>query len=197
MSEYSIAQAWIGMVLTGLIYCIIIRRQKAETCRSEIRAIRDELFDFMWKNKLDFSEPAYVEARQAMNGLLRLTNSLNSVGCLYLMVSAQPNKEAAFESLPDSELREAVQKSLSRSVRAYLQFTFFTGVTGLLMRTLQCGFNVANMLKGLHNRVDRFGKRLAGFRSAIFAYGYEIGSPSLSTAQLAAIGCKSGSQRWR
>jgi hypothetical protein len=196
MSEYSIAQAWIGMVLIGLTYCIIIRRQKAEKCRSEIRAIRDELFDFMWKNKLDFSEPAYVEARQAMNGLLRLTNSLNSVGCLYLMVSAH-TKEAAFELLPESELREAVQESLSQSVRAYIQFTFFTGVTGLLMYTLQCGFNVANMLKGLHDRVDRFGKRLTGFRAAIFTYGYEIGSPSLSTAQLAAMGCRSNSQRWR
>ena len=191
MSEYSFAQAWIGIVLIGLIYCILIRRQKAQKCRSDIRAIRDELFDFMWKNKHDFAESAYVEARQAMNGLLRLTSSLNSLSCLCLMVSST-RKEAAFEQLPEGELRDAIRKALSRSVRVYLQFMFFTGIAGVFMNGFWYALQIARMLKGLHNWADRFGNRLAGYRSAIFAYGYEIGSPSLSTAQLKIMGCKPG-----
>jgi hypothetical protein len=189
MIDYTVSQTWIGLVLIGAVYVFLIRRQSAEKCRSEIRTLRDELFDFMLRNKHDFSHPAYIEARQAMNGLLRLTNSLNSIGCLYLMVTSQP-KKAAFESLPKAELREAIQHSLSRSVRAYYRYTFFTGVTGILMNTVYYVLRLAHLLDRMRNRLSRF-------REALFAYGYEIGTPSLSNSQLSVIGHRSTDRCWR
>jgi hypothetical protein len=114
---------------------------------------------------------------------------LNSIGCLYLMVTSQP-KKAAFESLPKAELREAIQHSLSRSVRAYYRYTFFTGVTGILMNTVYYVLRLAHLLDRMRNRLSRF-------REALFAYGYEIGTPSLSNSQLSVIGHRSTDRCWR
>src|SRR5262245_32745843 len=55
----------------------LLAQLRCDKYRTDIRRIRDELFDYMWKEGHDFSTPAYRSTRESLNGLLRICNLLS------------------------------------------------------------------------------------------------------------------------
>lgn len=126
----------LGEVLAsiGLLLCVWyfgFRRMRADDFRSDIRRMRDDLFDFMVANNLDFQSESYRCTRDFLNGLLRISNLLGPV--VFLLFIREASKgETPSDSEPKAEedpLATKLRQTRERAIERTVQFTFvrFTG----------------------------------------------------------------------
>jgi len=64
-------------VLLGLWFGPIATLRR-DNYRSDIRALRDDLFDYMWQHGHAYDTSAYVQVRQTLNGMLRWSNVVDA-----------------------------------------------------------------------------------------------------------------------
>ncbi|HQU43220.1 MAG TPA: hypothetical protein PK867_10430, partial [Pirellulales bacterium] len=83
MNTYLLFETWVGLCALVVFYRLLFVPLRIDDFRGDIRTIRDDLFDFMWRNGYDFNEPAYVETRQTLNGLLRSARHLSLISFLW------------------------------------------------------------------------------------------------------------------
>lgn len=108
-------------------------RSHSESAR--IQSFFSQLFDAAWKNGYDFTEPAYVEARQALNGLLRWSNTL-SIPTLFISLYYFSGHKTEFSKASSRGLQDAVDIAMRLSIERTLHYLFLEGVTGLLVGAL-------------------------------------------------------------
>jgi len=142
---YIFAQCWVSFVFVLVIYCLVIRRQRAEWCRSQIRFIRDELFDFMRDQDFSFDSPAYRETRNIMNGLMRLTNTIGPFQFIAMILcfhdeDGDQKTKREIDKLEDGPLKEKLSKASKRATNVFVEFLFLTGVSGICVRCLMFVF---------------------------------------------------------
>lgn len=135
---YAFAQLWISLVLFVVVYIFWFKPQRAQQCRSDLRSVRDRLFDFMWKNGYDFSNPAYRETRRIINGMIRLTSSVGPVQFIVLAVRSSSNgrREWATDRMADSALRQELEAARYECLQIYLGYLYGTGLIGFVLRSV-------------------------------------------------------------
>jgi hypothetical protein len=114
---------------------------RRDNFRSDIRRVRDELFDFMWKNGLSYETKAYRDARQFLNGTLRMSDHLTAamflLGAFYLKWYEIETDDGrpSFDNCP-KVLRDKLQSVYEAAVRRMLKYMFTEGTLGLLLRVV-------------------------------------------------------------
>lgn len=169
------------VVISLSMLAIILRqlgRLRRDAFRSDIRAIRDDLFDFMWRNGYSHQDPGYLDSRRIMNGILRLSNTF-SFGCLfvsmyyYRMKTQYGYRQAVrrVSVIPPLELRiSEAEKEVTERV---LQFLFFEGARRYVVKILVV-FAKALLL---YPRLVRLAhKQVCG----VVAEAYAFGAPTIS-----------------
>lgn len=124
-----IALAILGWVL--LRERLFLRR---DLFRSDIRRIRDSLFDFVWENNLDYGDPAYQRVRLALNGLLRWSNSFSVPMFLVSMWYARYRSSDATPEASDPRLQEKINETVDAAAKRLIKFLFAEGGVGLFLR---------------------------------------------------------------
>lgn len=151
------------------------RNLRRDDFRTDVRRIRDRLFDFMWKNGYDFQNPSYRRVRQMLNGMLRLSNTMTPLGYLVVMclTHARAHKLMLIDE-PDRGLSEELNRAVQRASSRMIKFLFMEGLTGwavrVLLATLRAMHAVRKIKAIVLNNVEN-----------ILAEAYKFGSPILSS----------------
>lgn len=176
-ATYATAQFCISLFAILVIYFRCICRQRAENCRTDIRFIRDDLFDFMWQNGYDFRSPAYQQTRTMLNGLLRLTNIMGSIQIIVLLIRCHGEKapDSAVNSIHDVALKEKLKSATELAMRRFVEFLYLEGATGLIVRGIAFTFKAFYSLQRTTKWVKR---QTALLREMADEFGQENLSPS-------------------
>src|SRR5712672_3868742 len=70
-----VLQLFISVAVAWFVYAYIYKRTRQDGFRENLFAIRDDLFDYMWKNNVPYDLPAYGALRSALNGVIRAVDS--------------------------------------------------------------------------------------------------------------------------
>jgi hypothetical protein len=181
-NNFALAQCLISLGMLSIIWFGLFRSLRRDNFRSDIRRIRDELFDFMWKNGQDFNAPAYRETRQMLNGMLRISNVLTPatfvIGALFASrCPPSPESKKRFQELPDGPLKQQLEKAQSLALRRLLTFVFCEGALGLLVRLALR----ALVLARLAFRAKEWASRKS---RSLLSWAYVVGNPELSPTQI-------------
>lgn len=93
----------------------VFRRLRRDNFRSDIRRLRDALFDYVWENGHSFETSAYVQMRDTLNGLLRASTMLSPAKFMFCVWFFSKN------GIPASPLREAIDEVSDRDLRSELE----------------------------------------------------------------------------
>lgn len=131
------------LVSAALIFCVWyfgFRRMKNDSFRCEIRQLRDELFDFMVVNGLDFRDEAYLKTREFLNGILRLSNILDPIVFVIIVVVSRNGSrgqlgrvtarapEALQQKLKETQ-KLAVERFVAHICSGFIGFVVLTSVS--------------------------------------------------------------------
>ncbi len=170
----ALAQCLISLGILAFLWCGPVARLRRDNFRSNIRRIRDDLFDFIWKNEYDFKNPAYQATRQMLNGLIRTSNYLSVftfMHALILIVNGKrrnpPSAISEIEKLPPGDLKEKINQATQQAMKEMLNFIFIQKISGLLtivlLKTLYRLYIIFTWRKknGSHVEKDGFVERPA------------------------------------
>jgi hypothetical protein len=185
MDNYFIlTECLISLVIMAYIWFFPLNRLRRDNFRSDIRRIRDELFDFMFENKYDFSIPAYIQTRQTLNGILRLSNNLSVlsffINIIFIAkrISLEYDPNISIDKIQDEQLKKKLTDVLSSAVIRILKFTFMEGTPKIFTMFV---FYIFKLLKRLSD-LQKWGKDTG---SKFLSEAYKLGSPTLSEDQKA------------
>jgi hypothetical protein len=121
--------------------CYFLRRQRLDDYRSDLRRVRDGLFDFMLAHGHAFDHPGYRETRQTLNGLIRYSDYLTPF--TFLSMALVFRKHGDLFGVSEKTERshgDPVEVATSEAKKAAavvtLHFVFLTGPFGLVVKTL-------------------------------------------------------------
>lgn len=152
---------------------------RRDNYRSDIRDIRDDLFDFMLEGGYSFESPAYREVRQTLNGMLRWSNVINGPKFLISIYysskyGVNSDRTSCLLKEGDEGLRAKIEEVRNAAVHRTLKFVFLEGLTGATVIAL---LGVLSLFK-LAQRV----KRAVLSRSGIIASeAYSLGGRLTAT----------------
>jgi hypothetical protein len=156
-------------------------RLRRDRFRTNIRYLRDSLFDYMWKNGYSFDTPAYVETRRTLNGMLRASNWISPVTFLltaFYAKRASASQSPLFEAIKaveDEPLRSQLMKTIDDAVYRMVRFLFLETIVGRILL----------LVSGLKSRINLINRVLSNIRKWVFAAArtvlddfYVFGEPS-------------------
>ena len=137
--QAAIVQLCVSLGLIGFAFDYMYRRTRVDRYRETLFTLRDDLFDYMWKNDLSFDLPAYRLMRTFLNGAIRVAGEASPLAFVVLMftISRQMPGGPAYRlpaeiaAIKDARTREYFMRTRDEVVRALL---VFLGVIGLLLR---------------------------------------------------------------
>ena len=135
--QLAIAQLALGLAVVGVAVAYMYRRTRAAQCRELLFTLRDDLFDYMWKNGLSYDLPVYRLMRSFLNGSIRVVNEvtpLSFVVLLFMISRRMPDGNglpAAIEAIEDVRTRHRFKRTLDECIQAVL---VFLGPIGAIFR---------------------------------------------------------------
>lgn len=135
--QLAIAQLCLSVGLIAFAIGYMHRRTKVDRYRESLFTLRDELFDYMWKQGLSYDLPAYRLMRAFLNGAIRVAGDVTPLSFVAIMLAvsrhapARHPLAAAIEAIEDPSTRERFVRTRSDFVRALLAFL---GPIGLIIR---------------------------------------------------------------
>ena len=136
--QVAIAQLCLSLGLVGFAFGYMNRRTRADRYRESLFTLRDELFDYMWKNEVSFDLPAYRLVRTFLNGAIRAAGTVSPLAFVVLMFvviqQAPPPRDrlrSAINETEDDDLRECLTRTRDGFVQAFLAYL---GVIGAILR---------------------------------------------------------------
>jgi len=187
-NSIALAQCLISVGILAFLWCGPVARLRRDNFRSKIRRIRDDLFDFMYKNGYDFKNPAYQATRQMLNGLIRTSNYLSVFTFMHALIIVVSGKRRnplsaihAIEKLPPGDLKEKMNQATQQAMKEMLRFIFTQKISGLLtialLKTFYCLYVICTWRKknGSHVEKDGFVERPANH---LLDDAYVLGSPT-------------------
>lgn len=150
---------------------------RRDNFRSDIRRLRDSLFDYMRDHGHDFSDPSYRRVRQFLNGLLRLSNHITPVSFIITVCYNWDSDEklSLVSSVQDHELRDRLETTVKLARQRALHFTFLEGGCGLIINAIR---SVALALHTARNLRTAIGKKAEQF----FISAYNLGGSTIPAA---------------
>lgn len=179
--DFSIAYTLVSIWIICFVWFKLVARLRRDNFRCNVRRIRDNLFDFMWKNNINFNTAAYKETRQFLNGLLRGADVLTPTSLVAHALGAVrygglAGEETAFtkamKNVADDKLRKALEQAQAQAVVQMMSFVFLQGLFGLLVK---CLFYVGKFFFRTKTALHAGVNRMSGFV-------YQLGSPDLTTS---------------
>ena len=178
MNETILTQLAISLSILTFLWFWAFASIRRDSFRCDIRRLRDGLFDFMWENGHSFDDPVYMETRQILNGMLRMSNTMSAVKFFGLVVLHQQHggSEATdlLEKMPNGALKKEIERVRVLAVRRLLHFLFMEGTMCLVVRGILSTAYFIKRVNGMKNWATKQGTRLLeDFRV--------FGEPSLSS----------------
>jgi hypothetical protein len=138
-NSFTLSYITIGLAALGFIYFVLCAGLRREQFRCEVRRIRDDLFDFMWENKQDFNEPAYLKARETMNGFLVLSNKLSPTVLVMSAIAAvftlrRNGVSSPPPPLPAGLLGDKIRHAYLALTWKLIEYSFLKGIPGLFIK---------------------------------------------------------------
>lgn len=134
-----------SIAILAYAWFVLFARLWRDNFRADIRRMRDELFDYMWRNGHSYRLPAYIETRTALNGILRISHRLSLIP---FFVSLHYHKkglqlgykaEDYLEDVDDEQLKQKIIDIHHRAGHRMLQYIFLEGTTGVCVRPIRLG----------------------------------------------------------
>ena len=127
-----------ALALMALVfgYGVMYRKTRIDGYREDLFTILDELFDFMWKNDLDFDLPAYRRMRDLLNGAIRAaawTTPLLVVLAVGRAGQTRDRLSEAIAEIADPEVRAHFTGVRDRFRNRFFDYLFAEGVLGGLV----------------------------------------------------------------
>jgi hypothetical protein len=156
--NFALSYCFVGLATIAFIWLVLFADLRRERFRCELRRIRDQLFDFMWQNGFDFSDPNYQKARASINGILAESNTMSPTLMFLVLLWATWHRRWKPEPLLDGPIGEQVRLTYYASAWVVIQFAFLSGVPGFVIRLL-----LSTLLRALqlNMRVRGAGNNLA------------------------------------
>lgn len=138
MNETVLTQMAISVSILAILWFWAFASIRRDNFRSDIRRLRDGLFDYMWENGHSFDTAAYQETRLMLNGMLRLSNSMSAIKFFGFVVLHRHHRDREVGDLlarmPNGELKKEIERVRIHAVARLLHFLFLEGTTGLAIR---------------------------------------------------------------
>ncbi len=154
----------LALVTVGLAY--MWRKTKVDCYREHMFTLRDELFDYMWQNRLSFDLRAYRLMRESLNGAIRtaeIMTPLSFIAVLFVVRRHHPpvrrQLAVAISAIEDAGVREHFRRIDNESIRRQLRFL---GAAGLLIRV---AYKLERFKHWGRVQVDRWSDALLAFGS--------------------------------
>lgn len=143
MDSYATTEILVSALAILLVWRIGYERLRKDRFRSQIRDIRDSLFDYMLDNGHDFTMEEYKYVRDSLNGIIQMSNSLNVVTCtiggifsFFYPAGDETSMLRRVGDMPDSPLKKELNKALIEGGATAFYFAYFTGLTGVFVTAL-------------------------------------------------------------
>lgn len=142
MDTTAFTSAVIAIAMLWIIWGVLFPRLRRDNFRTDIRNIRDDLFDYMWKNNLSFSNASYTETRDKLNDILVLSNYLTAVRFILMMWFSFKLKHHGYHTsslLSRSEpgaLHDRLDQALNDAGNRLFYFVFLEGGKGMAFRVM-------------------------------------------------------------
>ena len=180
-----IVQLFLGLGVLGYGYLGVYRRTSVDRYREDLFTLRDDLFDYMWKNGISFDLPAYRLLRQLLNGAIRAAGTVTPWSFIAFAVVVAREKlsedrlSLALQQVDDDEVRTHLTTVHEQFAARFVTFLFAEGFIGVLVKSIQ-------RLQWVHKRARTFLYSLATLWSEpLVAFGGEQGlSDALSRRYL-------------
>lgn len=180
--QFAIAHCFASLVVAAYVWFVTLPSLRRDDLRSEVRRIRDGLFDFMWKNGFDFATPHYRDTRQLLNGIIRLASTNLSLATIFTEAvfaarrgALRPLLELLQERDSDDPLTLALQRAKVDATAAVTAYVLSSGAFGLFVRL--AGVVLGGV--GLAVKAKRYGKRMMDLT---LDCAYALGNPNISVA---------------
>lgn len=143
---YETTTAVISIALVLWVYFGPLSRLRREQFRSDIRLIRDDLFDFVWKHGFSHDDLAYQECRASLNAVLRGSNFL-SPAFFVLIALKSPREPTIHTKSKHRALQAKIDDARARMADRTVWFVFAEGIVGWCLWLLVLGLRAARVVK--------------------------------------------------
>lgn len=169
MSETVFSQLVVSILILAFLWFRVFPSLRRDNFRSDIRKLRDSLFDYMWENGHAFDNMAYCETRLILNGILRMSNSITAIKFFALVVLHRNDSRAVedpLEQMADCDLKRQIETVRAQAVARLLHFLFLEGTTGLVVRMMLSTSHCIKRVNNIKPWIRRQGSQLlTDFRS--------------------------------
>ena len=123
-----VTQLCLSLALIWFALDYMYKRTRADRYREALFTLRDDLFDYMWKNGLSYDLPAYRLMRAFLNGSIRFAGEVTPLSFVVLMFTIarrMPTGDrlyAAIEAIDDPHTRKHFVETRDECFRAWLVF---------------------------------------------------------------------------
>ena len=130
--QAAIVQMFFSLALIAFSFGFMRRRTRVDRYRERLFTLRDELFDYMWKNDIPFDLAAYRMIRSSLNTAIRVAGEMRPTTVLLVMLTVgrhppEPTLSVAIDAIEDDDIRAHFQRTIGDSVDASLKFMrYFT-----------------------------------------------------------------------
>ena len=163
--QLAIAQLGMALALVAFALGYMRRRTRVDRYRESLFTLRDELFDYMWKNDVPFDLPAYRLMRDFLNGAIRVANVVTPLTLMVaaLFAGSRPEPERALSvaiaEIGDPDVRERFERTRGDFTGVFL---VFLGPIGLV---IQLAVKLDRFKRTARAHVDRWMNELVVFGS--------------------------------
>jgi hypothetical protein len=156
MAAVEMLIACIGAAGCWFLWFYLIKEYRVSNFRESLFSLRDELFQFAADGHLTFDDPAYVELRSLINGMLRFAHRVTFLSLITSVRSLSADdpdqnpylrwKDAVDHLAPDTKARvESIHNRLwSAFMRQLVKGSVFLIATSLLLTT---GFFIRSQVR--------------------------------------------------
>jgi len=101
---------------------------------SDIRQLRDELFDYIWQSNLSFEDPSYQSACRLLDKLIH--NKWTSLSFLVLVfLNLRYNNHSINEERLPSDLNKKIDTITNEAVTRFIRFLFLEIMLKIIFKT--------------------------------------------------------------
>lgn len=118
IDHFQIIQLTAALGLLFFAYSFMYVRTRLDNFREDLFTLRDELFDYMWKNNLPYSMPAYTALRDALNGNIRLARK-TWLFSLWLTLFLSRDSEIRILDEHHTPIEEEIERIPDAATRSY------------------------------------------------------------------------------
>lgn len=140
----------IGFPLCGWLFCYLWPRLRRESFQQDVFAIRNDLFEFVMTNRLPFSDAAYLDARDTLNGAIRWIDVTGlATAVMFVWLTGTPRKRSIETPTSNNQaMQDEIDKALKKLAARFLRFWLLSPSTWLVALPLLIAMLVVRVIKG-------------------------------------------------